>query len=575
MIPFRTVKFCAFIILFGVTVLVFLPCIANDFVDWDDQAFVSKNYHIHTLNPVSLIWMATTTYQQAWHPLTWLSHAVDLSLWGQRPSFHHLMNVLLHALNTLLFCLLGLRLLAVSGASREKALVAALTAAFLFGVHPLRVESVAWISDRKDLLCAVFYLGSLLSYVGFAANPEAQDAKKKYLLSLVFCLAALMSKVTAVTLPFVMLVIDYYPLRRFSGKTFPSTLKEKAPFIILAAAAGALNAYAASGLSIPFDYVGMDLRIMNAFRAIVFYIQKSAIPTGLIPIYQLDRSVNYLGPAYLMSAFLVAAITAASVWRASRGDRLWAAVWFSYLITLAPLLGLFMAYRHSAADRYTYLPTMALWLLVGLGVSALWSAADRAKGTALLKTIVAVVVIALGSTYAIASQKQIKIWKNAETLWTYVIENSDYVPALAYFALGRASESKGQLEKAKKLYETALSLNPENPRYLGAIANIAAKEGHTEQALKIYREILSKSPGNPNAHVNVARMLVMTGKFREGVAEFEKALQIDPGLLRAWWLMVIAHLNKGDKEEALQRYREYFKRGFPPNPTLERALGLN
>ncbi|MEJ2716343.1 MAG: tetratricopeptide repeat protein [Deltaproteobacteria bacterium] len=573
MISYRAIRLYCYLLLWFAILMVFMPCVGNQFVDWDDLAFVTRNHHISTISPASIRWMLTTFYQGAWHPLTWFSHALDRSLWGASSTYHHLVNVLIHSLNVLLFCSLVVRLLQAKVLSQRLQYITAFTAALFFGIHPLRVESVAWVAQRKDVLCAFFFLASLIVYLSYARSESSGSRGRYYLISLALCFAALLSKPMAMTLPFVLLLIDWYPLERLTASTFWSRVREKIPFFVLAGLTAFLNMLAAGEGAVPFSYVPAHMRIMNAFCALVFYVRQTIAPSNLMPLYQLDRSLDYFGPRFIFCAVLVSLVTIVCVWRAWKRDRLWAAVWFYYLITIGPALGLFMSYRHAMADRYTYLPTLGFWLLFGLGVSRLWEVSGRLSAPRAAKGGLIACLVLLAFAYGHQTQRQISVWRNSETLWGHVIQHGKYVPALAYFSLGKIMENKGEYDKAMAYYQTALSLNPKNNRYRAGIANIISKKGNRKEALRIYEQILQEEPDNSGAYVNVGRILALMGRLDQAVKAFDRALQLQPDNGQALLLIAIAYLEKGDKATALDYYDKYLSKGFPAKPEVDRELG--
>ncbi|MBM4326822.1 MAG: tetratricopeptide repeat protein [Deltaproteobacteria bacterium] len=571
---FRAIRPCLYMALFGVVLFTFLPSAGNDFVDWDDYAFVTRNHHIRTLDMRAISWMFTTFYQGVWHPLTWLSHGVDVALGGLNPSYHHLVNVLIHCLNALLFFALCVRLQEGLIVDRERVYAAAFSAALLFGVHPLRVESVAWVAERKDVLCTLFYLATLIAYLGYVRTEATSRRRINYLIAVALCVGAALSKPMSMTLPLVLLVLDFYPLQRMNLRTALTRVWEKAPFLAIAAGAAILNLLAAKGAAIPFSYVTPGVRIMNAFYGMVFYIEKSLTPFGLVPLYQLDPNADYFSPKFLFSAALVIIVTGFVIHRAFRGDRLWAAAWFYYLITLAPALGLFMSFRHAVADRYSYLPTLSFWLLVGLGFGRLWAAAARSvRFAAVLRGALILWLVAATLAYAYQTREQIAVWRNSVTLWSYVIDNSHYKPDLAFYGLGRALETRGELDRALESYQMAVSLNPAHSKYVGAVANIMARKGHLDESLAVFRDIQDKEPQNPRSHIDVGRVLSMKGRLDEAAAAFKKATEVDPQDGRAWALLAVSHLDRNDKERAVECYKKYLSLGFPRSSNLEFRLG--
>lgn len=560
------------VILFGVVTIVFLPAVGNDFVDWDDYAFVTMNPHIRSLSPSSVARLFTETYQGIWLPLTWLSHAVDKAVWGNQPSPHHLMSILIHAGNTVLAFLVFLKLLEIGGLDERRRFPAALLAALFFGIHPLRVEPVVWISSRKDLLLGFFYLASIFAYLGYAVRSGTVEAGRCYGAALVLCVLALLSKPMAMTLPAVLLILDYYPLKRITRSSAIRIIAEKIPFAAFAVFAALMNVYAARVGAVPFSYVPPYMRIMNAFHGLVFYIEKTLWPADLLPIYQLDRTANYFGIAYIAAAILVIVITAAVVYAALRGRRLWSAVWFFYLVTIAPALGLFMSFRHAAADRYTYLPTLGFWLLGGLGIVYLWYRVTDTRFRTAVRVILVLFVIAAAGACIALTRSQITVWKDSKTLWTYLINNADHIPALAYFGLGKELEKEKELDRALQMFKTAYAINPKHNVYLSRIGRILAKQGNTEEARRIFERIIEKEPENPRFHYYLGRLHGVDKRYDEARESFEYALKLDPDFHQAVAMLMLLHIKTGDREQAERYFREYRSRGFTVSPEILEEL---
>jgi hypothetical protein len=571
---YRALKLYAYIVLFSVVLMTFMPVAGNDFVNWDDYEFVKNNPFISRLDARTFLWSATSFFQGAWHPVTWLSHALDVRLWGYDPAFHHLMGAILHAVNVLLLCALFVKLGRFAGMTQDAAYIAAFAATMLFGVHPLRVESVAWLSARKDLLCAFFFILSVAAYLNYADAFTMKNHRVYYGLSLISCAMALMSKAVAMTLPLVLIIIDYYPLKRLTRGTAWRLALEKAPFFALAVGAGLLNLLAAEPGAVPFSYVPLSARVMNSFYALIFYIQRSFFPTEFIPLYQLDRSADFFGLPYVGSAFLVILISAFCVWRAFNGDRALSALWAFYIAVLGPTLGLFMSHRHAVADRYSYLPTSALWLLVGIGIARLNERAGRSRRPNTARVVIGLVLAGTVIGLASVSVRQIGVWKNTESLWGYIVENAQHVPAMAYAGLASEHERRFELDKALELYQKAFTLNPRNNQFKGKIADVLSFQGKKEEALAIHEEILREEPENPMAHANVARMLGLMGRWDEALAAAEKALAIDAHNRQALLLMSALLMDMKAKDKAREYYRKYLDFGYLPDLGLEVSLGL-
>lgn len=312
---------------------------------------------------------------------------------------------------------------------------------------------------------------------------------------------------------------------------------------------------------------------MNALHSVVFYIRQSILPANLLPLYQMDRGLNYFGLEFVVSAVIVAGISGFCVWMAVKGSRLWMAAWCYFLVTLAPALGLFMSYRHAAADRYTYLPTLGLWLLVGLTFAYAWRRAADLKPAAVVRVAVVLCFVSVGVTYAEKTREQAKIWKNTESLWTYVLENSDYVPDLAYFAKGKILEEKGELDEALRYYETAVSLSPEDTRFKGRLAVALAKKGDEERSLYLVRQMVEKAPGSPMPYLQLGRVFLQLGRYDEAISSFQKSLEISPGYPNAVAMLVATYVKLNRSDDARALYAKYKLKGLPVSPDMEIELG--
>lgn len=573
---------CLLLVFIGL--LTFMPSVANDFVDWDDHAFVTENPHISSLTLDSALWMVTTNYQGAWHPLTWLSHAVDTALWGKDPSRHHATSVVLHVMNMALLFLVTLTLQETWEArcphgrtiAEGAKLVTAFSAALLFGVHPLRVESVAWIAERKDVLSSLFFLAAVLSYLRFVTARESPRHGRRifYVLSVLFHGLAILSKPMTVTLPLVLLLLDYYPLYRMTPRTLWPCVREKAPFLALSVLALAMNMAAKWGEAIPFTIVPLGARIMNAFHSAVIYIGHTMIPVTLVPFYPMDPGRDFLGAGYVVSATLVLAVSGVVGLLAFRGRRLWLTVWVSYLTTLAPAMGLFMSFRHASADRYTYLPTMGIWILVGIGFGRLWDAAGNATHRVLARTALGLCLLAAGLAYAHKTWEQIGVWKNTETLWSYVVTHARPAPDIAYFALGKVREHRGDLGGALNLYRKAAALNPTSSRFQGRIAEVLVRNGEVERGRALAEQLVAEDPDNPELRVTLGKILGFTGRYDEAVRTFEEALELSPEHPSALIMLIYAHLQRHDPDRARAYYRRYTATGYSAPRGLAEKLGV-
>lgn len=578
----RLSKLCLGAILVVVVFITYAPSVGNDFVDWDDLAFVVKNQEIREISPESIKWMFTTGYQGAWHPLTWFSHAIDRALFGLNPSPHHLISILLHIINTALFFILAIRLqeaweksdhTGYSVNDTEK-LGAAFFGALLFALHPLRVESVTWVSERKDVLFSCFYLLGLLSYLGYAISGQGQ-ARIKYLLALIFMALSVMSKSMAITFPFVLIILDYYPLKRDKTASIKALIYEKIPFFLVSLFGILVYQVVKGGAgSVPVSYVPIHMRIMNAFYSLIWYIKQTIFPGDLIPIYQLNRDLDYFSAVYIISACLVLAVTIICIWRAYKGDRIWSATWFFYLVTIFPALGLYMVFRHSMADRYTYLPTLGFWLLIGLGFQRLWIVSGNLRKPVVFRVALIVCVSILAVAYAAKTRAQIGVWKNSKTLWTHVIDKSDYVPALAYSALGKVFQKEDQPEKAMAYFNTASSLNPKNPKYYANMAGVYVDLKEYQRALELYTKASELQPRSPAYHTHIGRTLALMERYDQAEMSFKRALELKDTFSSAHLMLTFLYLETGRKKEALDHFRRYRELGYNLDEAVMSKLGI-
>ncbi len=528
------------------TLVVYLPSLFNGFVNWDDDVYIYANLHIQSLDWGFFKWAFTDLSLGFWHPLTWISYALDHLLWGVNPFGHHLSAMLLHVGSTFLVVRLTIALLEYGkglGAEKRGVLIAAGVTGLLFGLHPLHVESVAWASERKDLLCAFFTLLSLFAYLRPPPLPAGTEVKscftsRNYLLALTYFLLALASKTMAVSLPLLLLILDWYPLGRMrSIKEAWARLLEKVPFVAasLAIAIVSLMAQKSTGALVLMATKPLAVRIPVAFRGLIMYLWKMVAPFHLIPVYPYPENVSFLSPAYLAFTALALAITAAVAWRAQK-ERVWLAAWAYYVISLLPVLGLVQVGIFSMADRFTYLPSIGPFLLVGLGAAGLWRRVGiRLVGKACLAGLAFILVASL----SYLTIKQIGIWKSGLDLWTYSIrlEPRDY--PFAYINLGSALVAEEKYGEAIEGFDAALAIDP---TLIDAYLNRGLayyKMGRVERALVDYNAALALKPAPgqaSNSKLNRGAVFLdrglahyKLGRMEQALEDYERALALDPG----------------------------------------------
>ncbi len=432
---------------------VFLKALQCGFVNWDDLGYVVQNRAIRHLDGKLIAWACSSYAIDLWMPLTWLSFAVDYHFWGVNPLGYHLTNILLHAVNTGIVVLIADELVRSTGGEGLSPRLRAgmlLAAGLLWGIHPLRVESVAWVAERKDVLNGLFTLGAVFCYLRYVRWRETGAGRSSwlYLASLALFACSLMAKPVSVVVPAMLLVLDWYPLQRQRQERLPRILAEKVPFFLLSFAFSALSLYVASRLHILASMANLSFveRILVSGNALFEYIRLELVPTDIVPLYVIPA---HLPLSYTVHTIVV--VSAALLSIAACRQRAPAVVtWFLFLLPLLPVLAFFQNADQAYAARYTYLPSVAPCIVVAI-------AAGRAcaKRRRLLRVPLVTALLAVTVWYAVTTERLIGIWKNTGTLWTRVIE---------YHPLGRSYFNRGCY-----YYETG--------NYAAAIADFSAAIG--------------------------------------------------------------------------------------------------
>lgn len=523
---------------FVVTLLVYLPSVKNGFVLWDDQDYVYENPYIRTLGPMFLRWVLGAVVVANWHPLTMLSHAVDYALWGLNPAGHHLTAIVIHSLNTVLVFAVSLRLLR----GRKEAGLAALVAAFLFGLHPMHVESVTWVSERKDVLCAFFFLLSVLAYIEYAAGKPERRVMY-YSASAFSFLLALLSKPMAISLPAVLLIIDYCPLERLRGlNEARRAVVEKIPFYILSLVSAAVTMWAQKkgGAIVSVEQYPFAQRLAGAFNSYVFYLYKTLLPVNLSPLYPLDTAAP--GGLTVAAVLVFAAVSAYSVYSIKK-RKIVPAVWLYYLITLFPVIGVIQVGKQAAADRYMYLPSIAPFILAGVLFSLLIGRIGKRASYA--ATAAGVVVLLILSALTV---RQEAVWKDSITLWTYEIAAYPTRVPVAYYNRGVAYKKAGRYEDAFRDYTKTIELDP---GFKGAYLNrgllyYSAKD--YASAIRDYDKAIELDPLNANVYINRGNANIMAGDTGAGIRDLDSAIRIDPKNPLPYFNLGKVYMKAGDRE---------------------------
>jgi tetratricopeptide (TPR) repeat protein len=564
-----------------VTIALYWPATGHDFVNFDDSLYVYQNVHVQSgLNWQSIRWAFTNLEVGFWHPLTWLSILADGQFYGLQAWGHHLTSVLLHAAST---GMLFLALQRMTGATWRSAFVAG-----LFGWHPLHVESVAWASERKDVLSGFFWMLTLLLYVRYAEDRrrKTEDGRQKavvrppsavlstlrsatedglrrtggpwsifYLLCLLFFALGLMSKPMVVTLPLVLLLLDWWPLQRLPCETLSPKLKpmlsliwEKVPFLAAALVFGVATIYAERGIGAlgPATNYPLAGRLQNALLSYLGYLKQTLWPTDLAVFYPYPETF----PAWRTAgAGLVGLLLSALLLWAPRQRPYLAVGWIWYVVTLLPMIGLIQVGDFSRADRFTYVPLIGVFLALSWGAYELtrrW----RYQALALSVGGGAVLLLCLGLT-----RQQLGYWNDSETLFRHeleVTENND----LAHNNLGAALLGKGQIDEAIRQYQEAIRLNP---GYAEAHNNLGAAllgKGQTDEAIRQYQEALRLKPDYANAHSNLGIALARKGQIDEAIRQYQEAIRLKPDHVDAHNGLGVALDKKGQTDEAIRQLQE-------------------
>jgi tetratricopeptide (TPR) repeat protein len=508
-----------------------------DFLNVDDDEYVTANEPVKTGLTGPNIWWALTAYHSHnWHPLTWMSLQLDRQVYGPGPFGFHLTNVLLHAANA---ALLFLALRALTGAVWRSAAVAA-----FFAVHPLHVESVAWVAERKDVLSTLFWMLTLWAYAGYAARP----GWARYLLTLALFGLGLTAKPMLVTLPCVLLLLDYWPLGRLDlGQgvrpalhSAGRLLAEKLPFFALAAGCCYLTLQAQRDIVQSFDYLPLAYRLANVPVAYVTYIGMMFWPARLAVYYPHPGTSLSFGVA-AAAAGLLLALTVLALGAARRRPYL-AVGWLWYLGTLVPVIGLVQVGRQALADRYTYIP------LVGLFIVLSWGAADLLGRLPAARRVAVPVVVGLVVACLVRTWVQLPYWRDSGALWAHAAVISPKA-GLTHQGLAKALEQQGKIEEARWEYEEAARCDPGAVAF-NAVGVFLAKHGWPDEALQYFAEALEWYPNQPRAHFNMGYILLEQGHVEEARRHLEAATDLEPANAGSHYYLGLALERQGEFRQA-------------------------
>jgi len=581
----RILPWIAPVVLVLATAVAFLPALENGFVNFDDIENFLNNKSYRGLGLTQLRWMFTTVNLGGLIPLTWMTLGFDYVIWGMDPAGYHLTSLVLHALGALVFYFLLLRLLREAGDSSHPDPTAlrlgALFGALIFSVHPLRVESVAWVTERRDVLSGLFCLLTVLAYLrAWDTRDGERLGWKWYLASLGVFACALLSKSMAITLPVVLVLLDIYPLRRLRLSSpgrwraiARNLLMEKTPFAVLSLACVALTLAAArdnDAMSSLSDVSVLD-RVSLSVHSVAFYLWKTVAPVNLAVMYELPERLDRATWPFVAAWVFVLAITAACLVFRHRLIAL-AVVWLAYLVMLAPVSGLVQAGRQMAADRYTYLPCLSWAVLCGAGFSWAWRKTagphgESTRARSLVMGAGALIVLGL----AALTWKQVEVWHDTETLWTHAAAASP--SGRAHENLGEVFQDRGQLAEAGAHFERLVRIRPRygpGHLYLGAVR---AQQGRPDEAMREYEEAARLMPTSAVPHYNMGLALIAQHRTAEAIERYREAVKLVPGYVNAHNNLGMALAEQGRLDEGIQHLREALKLD-PESPGIYSNLGL-
>jgi Flp pilus assembly protein TadD len=537
-------------LLVAVTLATFSPILQCGFVNYDDDEYVTRNPHVQAgLTLRGIAWAWTTTHAANWHPLTWLSLMADGQFFGTRAWGYHLTNLLWHAANAVLVFALFRRL---TGELWPSAVLAA-----LFAVHPLHVESVAWVSERKDVLSTFFGLLSLLAYVGYVAAP----GPGRYLVALMAFALSLLAKPMWVTLPCLLLLLDWWPLRRLcisapandrpeaagaAGVPPGRLLVEKFPFFALSAASSVLTVWAQSRAVVPLARVPLPARLANAAVSVLHYFRQTVLPLDLAAFY--PHPGNSVSLALAAGAGLVLLlVTALLLWGGRRLPYL-PVGWLWFLGTLVPVIGLVQVGGQARADRYTYLPLLGIFLLLTWGLVGL---ARRWRRQALAAALCGCLLVFLMG----ASRNQTHVWHDSIALWQHDLETAGE-SARAHYNLGSAwMEERGNPDRALWQLQQALRLDPTDAKVHNNLGVVCRARGDWAEAARHFRDALRMDPANARTHNNLGVALLNQREYAEALSHFQESLRLDPQQARVHHHLGLTYLGLGQWPDAAPCFR--------------------
>jgi tetratricopeptide (TPR) repeat protein len=529
----------------------------SDFVDYDDDMYVTENPHVKNgITGESISWAFTTGHAYNWHPLTWLSHMLDCQLFGAKPGWHHLTNLLLHIINTLLLFSVLKRM---TGALWASGFVAA-----AFALHPQHVESVAWISERKDVLSTVFWLLTMAAYLWYVRRPGLS----RYLLTLLCFALGLMAKPMLVTLPFVLMLLDYWPLGRFQHeqtakdaepqgctsanpssqwRAFHRLIWEKVPLLALAVVSSIVTfiVQRSGGALVQTGTLSLDVRIANSLVSYLRYVTKMIYPNRLAVFYP----YHSLSLLLAIACFVILVIVTLAVIYAGRRRRYLPVGWFWYVGTMVPVIGLVQVGSQSIADRYTYVSLIGLFIIIAWGASEL---SARWRYQKIVLGICSATVLAI---LLISTRMQVRHWQNSFTLFEHTLAATED-NSITHNHYGAFLLEQGRFDQALAQFNKALRISPGFHEARKNKGSALLDVGKFDDAIATFNELLRAAPEWPNAHYWLGVAYGRKGAYEQAIKPFEAALRLRPDWPEAYNDLALVYLLLGNYDLAIENYRQ-------------------
>ncbi len=510
------------LLIIGLTIVAYFSVLDNGFINYDDPSYVTRNSHVQSgISFETITWAFTSTIESNWHPLTWISHAIDYSLFGLNPAYHHAMSLLLHLLSSIMLFLILERM--------TKKLWQSAFVALVFAIHPLHVESVAWIAERKDVLSGLFWMLTIGAYVYYRESPNT----RRYILTLCAFALGLLAKPMLITLPFILILLDYWPLKRLGvpvsssakekknkGISLVKSLEEKIPFFILSIISSIITyiAQQRGGSMAGSETLSFLVRLSNAIVSYLLYIWKSIVPVNLAIFYPHPENTLTLLEVVLAAGIII--LVSLIVWKLRKRHSYLTVGWFWFLGTLVPVIGIVQVGLQSMADRYMYLP------IIGLAIIVAWGAAVLTSRLRIPSTGLAGAFGLLAILMVLGTRSQAAYWKDSLTLFNHALSVTKG-NHLAHTNLGVALTDSGNFPEAITHLRWALQLRPNEILIRSNLARALVEAGQLSEALDHYKFILSRVPPDPQLRRRMGDVLADLGRTEEAVVHYFEAIRLD------------------------------------------------